>query len=159
MPHSSWRARGIPLPRPTCREQELAAVRESIPKGFTLAEVLIVTVILGILAGLAIPSYTNSVEQSRANEAQANLNIIYTAEKIYKVNNGTFWEGGTNPPIANINATLNIDLAPPKFYPIASIEVTGSGATEGFTATATRNEGGWVGRSASINEVGVYTAP
>ncbi len=128
--------------------------------GFTLMEVLIVIVILGVMAGLAIPSYNNSVEQSRANEAQANLNVIYTAEKIYKINNnGVYWAGGTNPPIANINAALNIDLATPIFYTISSITASGSGNTAIFTATARRNGGSWIGRTASINQTGTYTAP
>ncbi len=150
--------------------KNITEIQISERAGFTLAEVLIVVVILGVLAGLAIPSYTNSIEQSRANEAQANLNIIYTAEKIYKVNNGTFWAppgtpivvGSSDPSYTSdnsVNYKLNIDLAPPEFYPIASIVAAGSGDTATFTATATRNGGGWVGRSASINEAGFYRAP
>ncbi len=127
--------------------------------GFTLLEIVIVVTILGVMAGLAIPGYTNQMEQSRANEAQVNLNTIYLAEKIYRVNNGTYWAGGANPTIAAINTNLSIDPATPEFYPITGIVAGGAGIATSFTATATRNGGGWNGRSASIDETGAYTPP
>ena len=49
-------------------------------KGFTLLEILIVVVIIGILASLAIPRYEKTVEHSRGTEAIANLNILRGAE-------------------------------------------------------------------------------
>lgn len=42
-------------------------------KGFTLLEVLIVIIIMGVLAGLAIPRFSNTIEQSRAMEALSTL--------------------------------------------------------------------------------------
>ena len=42
-------------------------------KGFTLIEVLVVIVILGVLAGLAVPVYVGQIEKSRATEALDHL--------------------------------------------------------------------------------------
>ena len=134
-------------------------INEALFEGFTIVEVMIVTVILGVIAGLAVPSYTSSVEQSRANEAQANLNVIYRAEKIYKIDKGAFWPTDADPTIDEINAALTIDLAPPQFYSPITIVAGGSGATATFTATATRNGGSWSGRTASIDQTGNYTPP
>lgn len=49
-------------------------------RGFTLLEILIVVVIVGILASLAIPQYEKSVENSRGAEAIANLSILRGSE-------------------------------------------------------------------------------
>lgn len=106
---------------------------------FTLIEVMITLVILGVLAGMALPMYTKTVEESRANEARVNLQTIHYGEKIYKLNNNAFWpvRGATKTTGSNlteINTTLNIDLAVPQFYDI-SITTDNTG---NYTATATR---------------------
>lgn len=49
-------------------------------RGFTLLELLIVVVILGILASLAIPRYEKTVEKARGAEAITNLNALRIAE-------------------------------------------------------------------------------
>ena len=137
----------------------MSDAKQGLSKGFTLTEVIVTIVILGALAGLAIPSYNNTIEQSRANEAQVNLNTIYMAEKIFRANNGSYWGPAANPvAVATINTGLRIDLAAPQFYTTINITPLNGGA-QTFTATATRVGGGWNGRVASINQTGTYTAP
>lgn len=48
-------------------------------KGFTLLEVLVVSIIIAILAGISIPSYVKWVEMARAKEALENLRFIRDA--------------------------------------------------------------------------------
>lgn len=109
-------------------------------QGFTLTEVMITLVIMSVLAGLAIPGYFRTVEQSRANEAKTTLNIIHMGEKIYKLNNGTFWNGGPTAATADIMNNLNVDISPVYYTDIA---FSGVSAT-GYTCRVTRNtvEGG-----------------
>jgi len=52
--------------------------------GFTLVEILIVVVILGILAAIVIPQYTNASTEARTSALSANLQRVRTQLEIYK---------------------------------------------------------------------------
>ena len=51
--------------------------------GFTLVELMIVVVILGILAAVAIPAFTRYVKRSKTSEATGNISKIYQGEVAY----------------------------------------------------------------------------
>ena len=51
--------------------------------GFSLMEVMIVVVIIGILAALAYPNLEKYLKRARQSEAKTNLSAIYTSQKIY----------------------------------------------------------------------------
>lgn len=51
----------------------------SIQKGFTLIELMIVVAIIGILAAIAIPQYQNYIAKSQVSRAVAELGAIKTA--------------------------------------------------------------------------------
>jgi prepilin-type N-terminal cleavage/methylation domain-containing protein len=54
-------------------------------KGFTLLELLVVVLILGILAAIALPMYRKSVERSRAVEALSVMRSMQNALRIYNI--------------------------------------------------------------------------
>lgn len=58
--------------------------------GFTLVEMLIVMVVIGILATVAIPMYQLVPERSKATEADAALGAIRSAMRIYYGEHGTY---------------------------------------------------------------------
>src|SRR2546422_1851409 len=58
--------------------------------GFTLIEILVVIVILGILAALIVPRVMDRPDQARATAARADIAAIIAALKLYKLDNGTY---------------------------------------------------------------------
>lgn len=65
--------------------------------GFTLVEILIVVVILGILAAIVIPQFTNAGESARASSLISQLQTIRSQLELYQVqHNGEFPDLSTN---------------------------------------------------------------
>jgi len=57
-------------------------------RGFTLVELMVVVAIVAILAGIALPSYQDSVRKSRRAQAKADLvEIAQGLERFHSVNN------------------------------------------------------------------------
>ncbi len=63
-------------------------------KGFTLIELMIVVVIIGILAALAIPRFMRATTKSKQSEAKQILKQIYVMEQAYRQEYDTYWGNG-----------------------------------------------------------------
>ena len=53
--------------------------------GFTLVEILIVVVILGILAAIVVPQFTDASSQATANRVKADLQTVRSQIELYKI--------------------------------------------------------------------------
>ena len=109
-----------------------------IPKrlrGFTLIELMVVVVIVGILASIAYPSYTNFMRQARRSDAHVAL-LKLAAEQEKFMSDCTRYADFVN--VARSCITLGLghsdNKSPDGNYQL-TVATTGSGAT--FTATAT----------------------
>ena len=112
-------------------------------KGFTLVEVLIVVIIIGILASIGIPQFSASIEKAKGGEARAGLGHIQTGEKVYYAENEYY---------TTTQGDLDITLT--QKYWTFSI-ATPSSTT--YTATATRSGGTLSGQTITMDQAGTVS--
>src|SRR6187399_2585570 len=60
-------------------------VRRTHKGGFTLVEILIVVIILGILAAIVIPQFTNASQDARKNSLTSQLQTMRSQIELYKL--------------------------------------------------------------------------
>ena len=60
------------------------------PRGFTLVEIMVVVVILGILAVLIVPRVVGRTDEARAVAAKQDVAAIMQALKLYRLDNGRY---------------------------------------------------------------------
>ena len=63
----------------------MKSYRSSNRKGFTLVEILIVVIILGILAAIVIPQFTSASEDARKSSLQSQLQTLRSQVELYKL--------------------------------------------------------------------------
>ncbi len=63
------------------------AVRAPQQGGFSLVEILVVLVIMGLLISIVAPTVLNRADEARVQKAQADFKAIETALKIYRLDN------------------------------------------------------------------------
>lgn len=106
-------------------------VRVQEEKGFTLVELLVVMLILGLLAAIAIPSFFNQRDKAKDADAKAATRTAQTAMETFAVDNGGEYTTATDGALKTIEPTLTDytitlgDLADKTYTVTVDSEVTG----------------------------------
>jgi len=79
-------------------------------RGFTLLELIIVIMIIGVLAALALPNFGRSRERAFDREAIANLKLMQAALEIYRLQYGFYYRYNGSADITGINYNLKLAL-------------------------------------------------
>jgi len=122
--------------------------------GFTLAELVIVIIIIAILAALAIPRFIRTAEKAKGDESVANLRLIFAGERMYRLDYNIYSSNlvtGPGPDDGGLSPEYieDVTTAARQKYFIFEIVPNSLGATlQTFRARAQRNSGiysgGWI---------------
>lgn len=77
----------------------MQAMRTNVAKGFTLVEILIVVVILGILAAIVVPQFTNAANDARQGNVATQGSTLQNQLELFAAQNN-----GVYPTVAQLNA-------------------------------------------------------
>jgi type IV pilus assembly protein PilA len=97
--------------------QHLNNSKPSRETGFTLVELLVVIIIIGILAAIALPNFLNQTAKAKQTEAKQNISQINKTQNIYRSEKNAFatsfdalavnvLKGDTNASTTNYSYTL-----------------------------------------------------
>jgi prepilin-type N-terminal cleavage/methylation domain-containing protein len=111
-------------------------------RGFTLVELAVVVVIIGVLAAFGVPRFMNSVERSKAAEAFNFLSTVASAQERTLARDGSY---------CNDLSDLDIELEDPEYFTVGDFSLP-----KGIKSYDT----GWqltLTRSGSAGKYGAYT--
>jgi len=124
-------------------------------RGFTLTEIMIAMTIICILVTMSTPIYSKAIEQARLDTAARELKTIWSAQRVYWLDNRTYAEDLiTLQNLDLLSSKLALSQESVKSFYIFEIE---NADDETFTAAAVRNSSSkWSGQI-TIDEFGALT--
>jgi prepilin-type N-terminal cleavage/methylation domain-containing protein len=89
--------------------------------GFSLVELAVVVIIIGVLAAFGVPRMLKSVERSKAAEAFKYLAAVRAAQERYQARQGTY---------AALLTDLDMEQSAPKYFSVGAVAAGGTASLE-----------------------------
>ena len=105
--------------------------------GFTLLELIVVIIIVGILAAIAVPLFLHYTEMARLREALSMMKAIITSQKLERTKTSSFYTAAGDAA-STIFLEKGIDVRDSLYF---TYETIGDADTFTVTATATAESG------------------
>jgi type IV pilus assembly protein PilA len=123
-------------------------------EGFTLVELLVVMLILGLLAAIAIPSFFNQRDKARDADAKADVRTAQTAIESYATDNNGSYSSATPALLEAQEASLNDAVADGEL----TVTVTDGGAGYSVAMASDNTPNTFtIARSGAVGTVGQVT--
>lgn len=117
-------------------------------RGFTLAEIVVVIAILGIIASIVLYNINIAARKSRDGDRQADLRTLQSAIELYKQKNGRYpagcrgagvWSGQVGTSYACPSGSQYIVGLAPEFIPVLPVDGRLNGVNSGYVYTTNAN--------------------
>ena len=118
-------------------------IQKNLAGGFTLVELAVVIVIIGVLAAFGVPRFKVAVEKSKAAEAFSYLSSVRSAQERYYTQQGTY----TSDP-----NQLDINQSVPVYFNLGSLAADEN--TWSYIMTRTGPSAGYGAYNVAYNELG-----
>ena len=118
-------------------------------KGFSLVELMIVVVIIGILAAVAVPAYFNHILRTRQSDAYHNLLDIKAAQEMFYSLENEYADNGALSTANTFTKLLSFQYADTEYF---SYFVTGSTSPDAFRGWAVGKHSKLIGSSIAITD-------
>jgi general secretion pathway protein G len=109
----------------------VTALKKAARRGFTLVELVIVVLVIGIIAAIAAPKMFDTANNARTNGTQQSLKTLRNAIELHRAQNGAYPAAGALPtalapflsgpfPAVQVGANQNANVATASTAPITT---------------------------------------